>query len=87
MIPQALELLKTVVDKKYLSTGHYQTGHGTAEWGNQVFYYEDGIVINVASMKPQHGNDWKIVAYHGTEWQNLESILKLGLLPGTPSDC
>jgi len=38
-------------------------------------------------MKPQHGNDWKIVAYHGTEWQNLESILKLGLLPGTPSGC
>ena len=57
-------------------------------WGGETFHYTKGIVINTKlSFKQPNSDKWRIVAYHGTEWCNLNSILKDGLIPGNPTDC
>ena len=88
-VEQGLKLLKEKgILNKYVGSNHYTTGSGTQTWGGETFHYSSGIVINTKlSFKPPNSNKWRIVAYHGTEWCNLNSILKQGLLPGNPHEC
>ena len=86
---QGIKLLKEQgILNKYIGSNHYTTGSGALTWGSEKFHYTNGIVINTKlSFKQPNSDKWRIVAYHGTEWCNLNSILKDGLLPGNPTDC
>mmetsp|Transcript_112712 Transcript_112712/g.313591 ORF Transcript_112712/g.313591 Transcript_112712/m.313591 type:complete len:173 (+) Transcript_112712:149-667(+) len=73
----------------YLNGETYSTGTGEATVGGETFYYCHGFVLNTTMSVPWPiaGREFQIVAYHGTLYCNLESILKNGLLVGNPRDC
>jgi len=88
-IDAGLRLIVGANQRKWLRDGHYTTGSGVARGGGEPFHYERGIVLNTTHShgKDTTGSEWSIVAYHGTDWCNLDSILENGLKVGNPTEC
>lgn len=73
----------------YLNGETYTTGNGESRVGGKTFLYSRGFVLSTTMSvpRPVSGREFQIVAFHGTCFENLSSILQNGLQVGNPHDC